>query len=101
MAVRHHELTLDSEGHGHVADISVSAASWLGSIGAADGLLNVFIPGSTAVVTTIEFEPGAVKDLDEALEASRPRAAFFGRFRSARVLHTARNGELGVPVAIV
>mgnify|MGYP001606095105 CR=1 FL=1 len=48
------------------------AGSWLASIGAADGLLNIFVPGSTAVVTTIEFEPGAVKDLDEALEAIAP-----------------------------
>ena len=72
MTVRHNELTLDSEGHGHVADISDPAGSWLASIGAVDGLLNVFVPGSTAVVTTIEFEPGAVKDLDEALEAIAP-----------------------------
>jgi secondary thiamine-phosphate synthase enzyme len=32
----------------------------------------VFVPGSTAVVTTLEFEPGAVQDLVEALEEIVP-----------------------------
>jgi thiamine phosphate synthase YjbQ (UPF0047 family) len=39
---------------------------------ASDGQLTVFVPGSTAVITTIEFEPGAVQDLVEALERLAP-----------------------------
>lgn len=36
---------------------------------------DVFITGSTAGVTTIEFEPGAVADLDRAFEHIAPRRA--------------------------
>ncbi|MCK5375879.1 MAG: secondary thiamine-phosphate synthase enzyme YjbQ, partial [Acidobacteria bacterium] len=36
------------------------------------GQVTVFVPGSTAAVTTIEFEPGALRDLNEALERLAP-----------------------------
>jgi secondary thiamine-phosphate synthase enzyme len=72
MGIVHRELQLDTNGHGHVVDVTDEIASWLSTLGAGDGQLTVFIPGSTAAVTTIEFEPGAVRDLGEALERIAP-----------------------------
>ena len=72
MNVAHHEFELASNGHGHVYDLTEDVAAWLGSIAASDGQLTVFVPGSTAGITTIEFEPGAVRDLVEALEQIAP-----------------------------
>jgi secondary thiamine-phosphate synthase enzyme len=72
MLIEHGELELETTGHGHVVDLSADIASWLTSVGAGDGQLTVFVPGSTAAVTTIEFEPGALADLDEALERLAP-----------------------------
>jgi secondary thiamine-phosphate synthase enzyme len=72
MDVVRHEFELASEGHGHVYDLSDEVTAWLVSIAASDGQLTVFVPGSTAVVTTIEFEAGAVRDLVEALERLAP-----------------------------
>lgn len=72
MNVAHHEFELASDGHGHVYDLTEDVAAWLGSIAASDGQLTVFVPGSTAGITTIEFEPGAVRDLVEALEQIAP-----------------------------
>ena len=66
------ELVLDSQGHGNVYDLTSEVSSWLHSISASEGQLTVFVPGSTAAVTTIEFEPGAVQDLVEALESIAP-----------------------------
>ena len=68
----HRELTVDTRGFGHVIDLSADIANWLVEIRAGDGLLNVFVPGSTAAVSTIEYEDGALRDLDEALEAIAP-----------------------------
>jgi secondary thiamine-phosphate synthase enzyme len=68
MAVHHAEITLQTRGRGDTLDLSDRLASFLNEIGAREGLLNVFVPGSTGAVTTIEFEPGCVQDLDEALE---------------------------------
>ena len=38
-----------------------------------DGIACVFVSGSTAAVTTVEFEPGLVKDLQEAMERLYPK----------------------------
>jgi secondary thiamine-phosphate synthase enzyme len=72
MEVFQHEFELASEGHGHVYDLTDQVSGWLNSIAASDGQVTVFAPGSTAAVTTIEYEPGAVRDLVEALEAIAP-----------------------------
>jgi secondary thiamine-phosphate synthase enzyme len=72
MRVAHHEFELRTDGHGHTLDLSDEISSWLATIDAGDGQLTVFVPGSTAAVTTIEFEPGALRDLNEALERIAP-----------------------------
>ncbi len=66
------ELELATDGHGHTIDLTGQVAEWLARISAGDGQLTVFVPGSTAAVTTIEYEPGALRDLDEALERIAP-----------------------------
>jgi len=40
--------------------------------GHADGLVHLFLPGSTAALTTIEFESGAIQDLRSAIERLAP-----------------------------
>ena len=72
MTVMHSELQMATRGHGHVVDLTEQVTAWIERIGAAEGLLNIFVPGSTGAVTTIEFEPGCIQDLDEALEQIAP-----------------------------
>ncbi len=64
--------SFETEGHGHTVDLTDDVQSWLSSINATEGLVSVFVPGSTAAVTTIEYESGALRDLDEALEQIAP-----------------------------
>ena len=49
------------------------------------GIATVFVVGSTAGITTIEFEPGAVHDLNGVFEALAPR--------SGQYLHHLRWGD--------
>ena len=70
--MRHHELELTTDGHGDVHDLTDEIRGWLSEVGASEGTVTVFVPGSTAAVTTLEFEPGCVRDLDEALERIAP-----------------------------
>jgi len=56
-----------------VFDLSGDLAGELGRAGVETGLLLLFVPGSTAALTTIEYEPGVVQDLKEALERMVPR----------------------------
>lgn len=39
----------------------------------SDGIATIFVPGSTAAVTTIEYEPGLLKDFPEMLERIAPK----------------------------
>jgi secondary thiamine-phosphate synthase enzyme len=72
MMIAHHTLTLTTDGHGDVRDLSAEIEAFLGSIRAGEGQLTVHVPGSTGAITTIEYEPGAVRDLVEALERIAP-----------------------------
>ncbi len=67
---RHHVPT---RGQGDAHDLTEAASAAVAESGAAAGVLTVFVVGSTAAVTTIEFEPGAVADLNRLFEQLAPR----------------------------
>ena len=62
-----------TKGQGDARDISDLVAAAVAEAGCRAGIATVFIVGSTAAVTTIEFEPGAVADLNRAFEELAPR----------------------------
>lgn len=55
-----------------VLDLTPAVRERLAQAPVTRGLLTLFIPGSTAALTTIEFESGAVADLKAALERLAP-----------------------------
>ena len=56
-----------------ILDLTQAVAQELRRSGVASGLLTLFIPGSTAALTTIEFETGVVNDLRAAIERLFPQ----------------------------
>lgn len=68
---RHH---IKTAGQGDVHDITPQVARAVTESGFASGLAVTSVVGSTAAVTTIECEPGAVADFDRLLERLAPRA---------------------------
>ncbi len=66
---------IETAGQGDVKDITEIVAEDVLRSRTIDGTATVFVQGSTAGVTTIEFEPGAVADFGAALEAIAPRDA--------------------------
>jgi len=42
-----------------------------------NGFITLFIPGSTAALTTIEFESGVINDLKKAIERMAPRESYY------------------------
>ena len=65
-------MNLETEGNGDVVDITRSVAEILAAGDIAEGIVTVFVPGSTASVTTLEFEPGLQEDLPRALARIAP-----------------------------
>lgn len=73
MAIHKDEIRLDSNGDGHMQDITSDVQSIVSSSNIKDGIVTIHVPGSTASITTIEFEPGLKKDFPEALDRLIPR----------------------------
>ncbi|MCA9729208.1 MAG: secondary thiamine-phosphate synthase enzyme YjbQ [Candidatus Eisenbacteria bacterium] len=73
MAVHHGEIQLSSRGESEMHDVTDDVAQVLRESGVRDGIATVFVPGSTAGITTIEFEPGLVRDFPAAMERFAPR----------------------------
>lgn len=65
-------FSISSRGNTDIVDITPNVEEIVRDFGISDGLLTVFVPGSTAGVTTIEFESGAVADLKGAFERMAP-----------------------------
>jgi secondary thiamine-phosphate synthase enzyme len=67
---KHH---VETTGQGDVHDLTPVVSRVLSSSSIKDGLATVAVVGSTAGITTIEFEPGAVADLNRVWEQLAPR----------------------------
>jgi secondary thiamine-phosphate synthase enzyme len=66
-------ISLPSAGFSDIHDLTDAVRRIVAASGIREGLVNVFAVGSTASVTTIEFEPALVADMQEALEKLWPR----------------------------
>jgi secondary thiamine-phosphate synthase enzyme len=65
-------ISLNTKGFSDILDITHPVASIIDRSGIKNGLVTVFCPGSTGSVTTIEYEPGVLKDLQKAIEKIVP-----------------------------
>ena len=65
-------LRMETPGNGHIVDLTEGVASVVGTSGVALGVVTVFATGSTVAVTTMEHEPGGVRDLQALLDQLIP-----------------------------
>jgi secondary thiamine-phosphate synthase enzyme len=66
---------LSTRGQGDALDVTDLVVDAVRSTDIQDGIVTVFVVGSTAAVTTIEFEPGAVADFNRLFDELAPRDA--------------------------
>ena len=72
MKVFNQTLTIETKGFSHIIDITNQLESAVEESGITNGIALVFVPGSTGGVTTIEYEPGLLKDFPELMEKLIP-----------------------------
>lgn len=73
MAVETRTVQIRTNGELSVVDITDSVSRIVKEGKISDGIATVFVSGSTAAVTTIEYEPGLVKDFPRMLERIAPK----------------------------
>src|SRR5206468_4163520 len=72
VAVHSGELDLSTQGDADVIDITGDVQRIVAQGPVDDGLVTAFVRGSTAAITTMEFEPGGVSDLRALLDRLVP-----------------------------
>ncbi len=72
MAIHGGLLRLDTPGHGEIVDLTEGVRRIVRTAEVERGLVTVFATGSTVAVTTMEYEPGGVSDLQALLERLIP-----------------------------
>jgi secondary thiamine-phosphate synthase enzyme len=70
-------LSLKTSGDTDVIDITSQVLRKVTESGIIEGQVLLFVPGSTASITTIEYESGVVQDLKEAVERLAPEGIFY------------------------
>lgn len=72
MNVETKSFTVKSKGHTDIIDITKEVKKFFTESGMVEGNVTVFVPGSTAGVTTIEYEPGLLHDYPTFFEKIIP-----------------------------
>ena len=85
MPVHTTSIRLKTRGFCDMHDLTARVAEAVAAGDIHNGIVTVFVPGSTAGLTTIEYESGALDDLKSALERMAPEGEHYS--------HDARWGD--------
>ncbi len=72
MTIETKTIQITTQGFCDVVDITRKVESALDSVQIERGSVTIFVPGSTAGLTTLEYESGCVEDLKQAFERLAP-----------------------------
>ncbi len=76
------EIRFDSTDHGYMRDLTPDVRRIIQESRVKNGLVNVFVMGSTGAVGAIEYEEGLMEDLPKALDRMFPAGADYGHERT-------------------
>ena len=77
MPVKSTTFQLKTQGFSDVHDITGRVRDFISASKVDEGAVLIFVPGSTAGITTIEYESGAVADLQKAIERLAPESIHY------------------------
>ncbi|MDD1705851.1 MAG: secondary thiamine-phosphate synthase enzyme YjbQ [Methanoregulaceae archaeon] len=71
------EIQVKTAKEGDIIDMTPQVRDIVRESRVSEGMVHIFVTGSTAAVTTIEFEPGVLSDLSRALSFIAPDEMFY------------------------
>ena len=71
------KITLSTKGFCDIIDITDQVSKIVKKSKIKNGLVNIFVKGSTAAITTMEYEPNLIKDMEEFIEKLIPQNKFY------------------------
>ncbi len=97
MAVVTKQVQIVTGGENDVVDLTPEVQRCVSETKLTSGVVVIFVPGSTGAVTTMEYEPGLVKDFPEMLERAAPKSS---AYEHQRTWHD-NNGHSHVKASLV
>lgn len=98
MRISHHAIHRETAGNGEILDLTDDLQALVASAGVATGQLTAMVVGSTAALSTLEYEPGLVNhDIVAALERIAPEE---GRYAHEETWHD-DNGHSHVRACLI
>lgn len=77
MTVNYNEINIKTKGEVDIIDITNDVQNIINKSKINDGIVCIFVPGSTGSITTIEYEPGLQQDFPNALEKIAPKNIYY------------------------
>ena len=77
MGVYYDEINVKTKGEVDIIDITSDIQNIVSKSKLKDGIACIFVKGSTGTITTIEYEPGLMKDVPRALEKIAPKNEYY------------------------
>jgi secondary thiamine-phosphate synthase enzyme len=90
-------IRFKTNGEGDIINVTEKVREVIENVNLKSGIVTVFVPGSTGAVTTIEYEPGLLKDFPAMLERIAPKNIYY---RHEEMWHDG-NGHSHVRAALI
>jgi len=91
------KIRFSTQGNSEVINLTNVAKNYLEGTNLNLGLVNLFIPGATGGLTTMEYEPGLIDDLRKTLQRIVPEEAEY----SHNLTHNDRNGHSHIRASLI
>ena len=72
MSVETHTISLETQGYGDIRDITPQVQNCVKNSPLSQGIATIFTPSATSALTSLEFEPGCVRDLQRVFDEIIP-----------------------------
>jgi secondary thiamine-phosphate synthase enzyme len=72
MSVETHTISLETQGNGDIRDITPQVQDCVKNSPLSQGIATIFTPSATSALTTLEFEPGCIRDLQRLFDEIIP-----------------------------
>ena len=97
MHVNTEKIKFKTTGDADVKDITNLIDRAVQDCNMESGTVTIFVPGATGALTTIEYEPGLVKDLKEFMEKVLPLSGKYNH----NITHPDKNGHSHIRASMV
>jgi len=77
MTIEVQHISVNTTGETDIIDLTGQVSEEIERSDVRNGTVTLFIPGSTAALTTIEYESGVINDLKKAIERIAPEALYY------------------------